>query len=195
MPKPTRSIPHYNWVQTFSGELLDLIDPTPDMIHPEDIAQGLANICRFAGQTKVFYSVAQHSLCCAYLLEGQNASPSVVLQGLLHDAQESYLSDVPRPVKRLITGYKELEDKLWGVIAERFDIPAKLDPLVKQADDLILAHEAFCYLNGGPQGGWCERPLEPAPYLLIHPMSPDLAASEFMRKLKNLAVAAHGAQE
>ena len=47
------------WILTNSGKHFDFADPQPDQIDILDIAQGLANECRYAGQCRVFYSVAQ----------------------------------------------------------------------------------------------------------------------------------------
>ncbi len=43
-----------------SGMYFDYENPTEDTICIEDIAWGLANTCRFGGQSLEFYSVAQH---------------------------------------------------------------------------------------------------------------------------------------
>jgi hypothetical protein len=47
-------------IQTFSGHIVSPLWPNEDTIVIEDIAHGLGFMCRFAGQCKVFYSVAQH---------------------------------------------------------------------------------------------------------------------------------------
>lgn len=63
------------------------------------------------------------------------------LQGLLHDASEAYLVDVPRPVKPFLGGYKAAETKVLGVIMRRFQLPHELARAVKEADDRIIADE------------------------------------------------------
>ncbi|MCW1410872.1 MULTISPECIES: hypothetical protein [Rhizobium] len=45
-----------------SGNWFDLLDPWGSAFTIFDIAQGLSNICRYAGQCKKFYSVAEHSI-------------------------------------------------------------------------------------------------------------------------------------
>ena len=37
------------------------------------------------------------------------------LWGLLHDASEAYLTDIPRPIKPYLSSYKEFETPLDGV--------------------------------------------------------------------------------
>ena len=39
---------------------------------------------------------------------------------LLHDASECYLSDVPRPFKKTLTGYKEQEENLLNLIYQKY---------------------------------------------------------------------------
>ena len=70
--------------------------PNPDDIRIEDIAHALSNQCRFAGHAREFYSVAEHSVHVSQL-----CLPEHALWGLLHDASEAYLVDLPRPLKLL----------------------------------------------------------------------------------------------
>lgn len=70
---------------------------TTDQVDIEDIAQGLSMTARFRGQTREFYSVAQHSVMVARALP-----PVLGLAGLLHDAGEAYLFDCARPIKRFV---------------------------------------------------------------------------------------------
>ena len=52
-------------IVTYTGKLFDIFDPKPELVCIEDIAHSLANQCRYTGHTKVFYSVAQHSVLMA----------------------------------------------------------------------------------------------------------------------------------
>ena len=52
-------------VYTYSGRLVDVLNPKPGDIAPEDIAHALACTCRFNGHSRGFYSVAQHSMLVA----------------------------------------------------------------------------------------------------------------------------------
>jgi hypothetical protein len=83
------------------------VNPNPDEIHIMDVAQGLSHVCRFAGQVKVFYSVAQHSVLVSKLLDDRTA-----LWGLLHDASEAYLHDLTRPLKHAMDALPETTDRL-----------------------------------------------------------------------------------
>ena len=107
---------------------MNLVDPKPEMVHIEDIANALSNICRFTGHVKKFYSVALHSVRVSYLVPPEDA-----LQALLHDATEAYMSDINSPLKHTdaLAGYRLLEQRMWEVIAEKYGIPAELSYNVK----------------------------------------------------------------
>lgn len=124
------------WMRTRSGGKFYPADPRPEDIEILDIAAGLARECRYGGQLRGFYSVAEHSVLVADVLPDE-----LKLQGLLHDAPEAWLRDMVRPAKVLLPQYSELEDKAWAAVAARFGLPAELDPRVKQADDAVLLAE------------------------------------------------------
>lgn len=126
-----------NCIRTVSGIYMNVFEPTPEMICIEDIAHALSMQCRFGGHLPTFYSVAQHSLNCSYLIEDEKLK----LPALLHDAGEAYLIDVPRPVKRGLTNYKEIEDRLMRVIADKFGFEYPLHPDVKEVDEQMLQTE------------------------------------------------------
>lgn len=130
------------WVQTYTGRKLDLLAPTADMIHLRDIAHALANLCRFTGHTKRFYSVAEHSLWVSQRVPAEHA-----LAGLLHDATEAYLGDVSSPLKALLPDYKLMEQRLWHVIADKFGVPRNLPASVKEQDLCALVTERRDLLN------------------------------------------------
>lgn len=121
---------------TASGRKIDVCKITPDDIEIADIARSLSRICRFAGHTLRFYSVAQHSLLVSQCLPAQFA-----LDGLLHDAAEAYVSDVPKPVKRLFKAYSKLEEEVYKAIATKFALPSKIREEVLYADLKVLGWE------------------------------------------------------
>lgn len=55
-----------NEMTTFTGKRCDSMQMNEKDICIEDIAHALSLICRGCGQVEYFYSVAQHSLNCAY---------------------------------------------------------------------------------------------------------------------------------
>ena len=106
------------------------------MICIDDIAHSLSNQSRFGGHLPEYYSVAQHSFLCSQIVD-----PQFKLQALLHDASEAYLLDVPRPIKNRLSNYKEIEDKLMFLIAEKFGFKYPLEEEVKHADERMLRFE------------------------------------------------------
>lgn len=151
------------------------LDPRPDEIVIEDIAHALSMLCRFGGHTTRFYSVAEHSIHVAALLP-----PTLRLWGLLHDAAEAYVIDLPRPLKRCLPGYREIEDRVMAAVAERFALPMPMPAEVKAADESMLMAEAGQVLAVEPRGwvefdqGW--RPADRR----VDFMSPPAARAAFM---------------
>lgn len=131
-------------METFSGLLLDLESPTPDQISIEDIAVGLAHTCRYSGQIKRFYSVAEHSVRVARLVQ-EAGHDHLVLPALMHDAHEAYLGDLTSMTKALVGDpYHKLADQLDAVIGQQFGFDPALmhDPLVKEQDRMLLRMES-----------------------------------------------------
>ena len=87
------------WILMNSGLRVDLLDPDVASIDILDIAHGLSNICRFTGQTSVFYSVAEHCMHVSSIVEARTGDPYLTLGGLLHDAHEAYTGDISSPMK------------------------------------------------------------------------------------------------
>lgn len=133
-----------DWLQTFTMRQVYPLDLRPEDVAVEDIAHALSLQCRFAGHTRGLYSVGQHSLLVADYLRDRGEPAPVVLWGLLHDASEAYLSDIPRPLKRLpaFAFYREAERRAMGAICERFGLDPVEPPVVKHADGVLLATEA-----------------------------------------------------
>lgn len=138
-------------LRTFTGIEVPLLVAQPEHIRLADIARGLSMSARFAGQTQIFYSVAEHSVNVAGLLRTSGYDADVVRAGLLHDAAEAYVGDVTSPTKRalrhlspgLASPYDALEAGLMCAIAEHFRIAIELfdHPAVKRADMRMLEIE------------------------------------------------------
>jgi len=119
-----------------SGRRLDLLDPSPLDIEIEDIAQGLARVARWNGQTagEHPFSVAQHSMVVeeltAHLKPG--LEPRWRMAALLHDAPEYVIGDMISPFKAALgVDYRAFEDRLERAIHMRFGLPAKTPPEIK----------------------------------------------------------------
>jgi hypothetical protein len=130
-----------DWIQTYTGKQYWPTDPRPEDVDIRDIAHALSMLCRFGGHCLRFYSVAEHSVHIARWLFPRYGA-HVALCGLMHDATEAYVTDVPRPLKPFLMGYKQIERDNWLAIAGSFGLPAKLPPIVREADTRALSEEA-----------------------------------------------------
>ncbi len=128
-----------DWIQTFSGQRFYPLNPQAETIKIQDIANALSKQCRFSGQISEFYSVAEHSVYVSYLCDQKDA-----LFGLLHDASEAYLVDVPRPLKQSgkFGHYIDAEKVLQEMIYTKYCSFSEEPESVKKADMIMLATEA-----------------------------------------------------
>lgn len=152
----SRSTRDGNFVETFTGGRFYPFDPSPDEVRLEDIAGGLAHTCRFGGHCRHFYSVALHSLHVGSELS--NHGPRMELYGLLHDAGEAYLGDIPRPIKAEFDGIERAESRVLAAVWDALEIPPPTDEewrMVMEADDRLLAYEAEQILA---DGSWASDP-------------------------------------
>jgi hypothetical protein len=174
------------YLQTVSGRFVNPFDPDPEQIDIGDIARALANVCRFGGHCRSFYSVAQHSVIVSELVEQRGGDVEDVFAALMHDATEAYLGDMPHPLKHrspLGKAFKEAEDHLEQVIAARFKIKAGV-PEIKKADRALLATERRAF--SGENWHWPELDgVEPLA-LQLTAWPPDEAARAFAARYAEL---------
>ncbi len=144
-------------IRTNSGRYINLKDIDYDQIVIEDIAHALSNICRWGGHVDKFYSVAEHSVHVVMLMENHNElnpddqyTKRELLAGLLHDAVEAYLCDMPSPIKRMLPDYQKLEKGVQSIIQTRFGI--ETFDVSKESDKISLEMEWDMWLNGTING-------------------------------------------
>lgn len=167
-----------NWMQTYTGKQFWPVDPRPDEIDIEDIAHALAHACRYAGHCLQFYSVAEHCVAVSHIVPERYA-----LAGLLHDATEAYVVDVPRPLKPFLPGYKDIENRVWEAIAHKFGVPVVLPDEIKHADNAMLLREQQ-EIMAPPPAPW-QVPGEPAD-ASIACWPPYAAKRAFLNRFKEL---------
>lgn len=108
----------------------ELDSDSPDDVTLDDVVYGLVHTSRFNGHTSRPVCVAEHSLRVEKLLERQGAHPLVRMHGLLHDAAEAYVGDIPTPVKKMIgPRLRHLESRIFYRIWR-----ALVDPDAKPQD-------------------------------------------------------------
>jgi hypothetical protein len=129
---------HPYWLATNAGNIMDLLQPNVEEITIEDIANNLGKICRFNGQLKQWYSVAEHCVKVSQMVPERYK-----LQALLHDAAEAYVCDVPTPLKRLLgEKYTEIEERVARAIGVKFGVElVDLPKVVKDADRALVVSE------------------------------------------------------
>jgi hypothetical protein len=162
-----------------SGASFDFLDPSSSEFTIEDIAHGLSNICRYAGQCRAFYSVAEHSIHVSRVVK------DFELAALMHDAAEAFTGDVTRPLKQLVPAFKRIEAEIERAILARFGIPDRIPKEVKQADLSVLAAEQAQIMPPGTDGWARVEGIEPAPIVIEH-LSPTRARAMFLRRFEEL---------
>lgn len=167
-----------DWIQTFTGRQFWPMDPRAEDIFAIDIAHALSNLCRYSGHCERFYSVAEHSIVVSNHVPAEHA-----LWGLLHDASEAYLVDVPRPLKPFLSGYREAEARIMLAICERFGISADMPKEVSDIDYRILTDERMANMAPPPEKWKTDTDPIGAAFSF---MSPPEAEAAFLQRLTEL---------
>jgi len=158
------------WYSPETGNEVDLETPHPDSFDIYDIALGLSNTSRYAGQTDPSLNVAQHSVNVAETLQQNGATEETQLYGLLHDLGEAYLGDVPRPAKEKIQGFEHMEqviqeaafhglygeqpsEKQWNKVME-----ADNQQLLHEVDQLFTEKTQAEEIKSRFKDEWCKTP-------------------------------------
>jgi hypothetical protein len=109
---------------TFTHQGFDPLHPRAKDVRLEDIAHGLAMICRYGGQAPVYYSVAEHAVKVSRLVGAVTGNVNWALHALHHDSAEAYIGDQRKPLK----------DALWF----RTDDDATFSEVEKNIADAIF---------------------------------------------------------
>jgi len=168
------------------------VDFGPDDVVWADIAHALAGTMRFRGGlgTRCWLSVAEHSVHVA-----EKCSPEHALYGLLHDAAEAYLTDVPRPQTGSIyiaqgpevSEYAAIHDRVLGVILAKAGLDPVIPSEVLRIDDRMAATEINAYCGAGfPRGGLAEPYPGRGGRAFFTPEPPAVAQKSFLRALYGL---------
>lgn len=175
-------------ILTFSGKYFDFMNPRNNDFNIHDIAHALSNVCRFAGHTREFYSVAQHSVMVARICF-RRAAPDDIIDhgraGLLHDAAEAYLGDITRPLKQLLPDYKVIEQRTEAALFAAFGIPHPMPKIVKHADLVMLATEQRDLMPAHDDEWSLIAGIEPLTEI-INPWYPEKAEREFLKLWEEL---------
>jgi len=144
-----------------TGQPFNFLDPDPDTIHLDDIAESLAKDARYTGKTPgVFYSVAEHSVLCSYVVPDEWK-----LQALMHDAAEAYTGDFTSPYKKLLATVTDLpkvvDDRITRAIFKKFGVPicseelgGIMSPETHEADGYVYIQERYQIMNQDSNEWW-----------------------------------------
>jgi 5'-deoxynucleotidase YfbR-like HD superfamily hydrolase len=173
------------WIQTASGLKFPLLDIEPSAIRIEDIAHALSMLCRFNAHCSRFYSVAEHSVHVSHEIR-----PDLALVGLMHDAAEAYIGDVPSPLKKHLTQFQEIEERLIAAIAERFRFAMPEGGSdeareLKRADVQLLVDEKAAIMAREPEP-WPSNAPHVKDARRIKCWSSEIAKAKFMTRFEEL---------
>lgn len=168
-------------ITTYTGRSFWPLDPRSEDINLLDICHALSNQCRFTGHTREFYSVAEHSCRVHDILP-----PEHRLAGILHDAPEYVLADLAKPTKsqEQMIKFCEAEDRIMELIAAKFGFEFPFNPLVKEADTILLYTEKRDLM---PFADFSSNGYKPLPNR-IHPWRPVEAKYAMIERLEKLGL-------
>jgi len=193
MPEMTKKV---TYIVTYTGKVFEFMNPKPEMVCIEDIAHALANICRYTGHIKQFYSVAQHCVLMA------NADlPGDPLVRLLHDAAEVYIGDLASPWKSLLYienpeypektcqplfPVKKFESSIQRVVGLALNVDLNSSVEIKESDTRMFWTEVRDLMPKMPKSfNWGPPKMEPVEEV-INPWPPFTAEMYFLELYNEL---------
>ena len=166
-----------------SGKRFDLLDPHNSDFDIGDIAHGLAHVCRYVGQCRTFYSVAEHSILVSETVE------EFAYEALLHDAAEAFIGDITRPLKQLLPDYKAIETDIETAIGARFRLRSGAKSIIKHADLRVLAAEQRQVMAQGC-ADWADDVGIDSAEITVRGLLPAEAKADFLRRFEQLRTGA-----
>ena len=186
-----------NTITLSGGDYFDFAEGGHSPIRITDISAGLATECRFGGQLRRdsrgsvrFYSVAQHSVIVARIVE--EADPAQAFAALMYDASEGYHGDMMKPLKIMLPDFQAVAKRVELQIATVFGLPHKMSPVIKHADLRALRTEQRDLMHpGNARDTWTGLDAyEPLPNVIraLQPADADLLFLNEFCRLAPLAV-------
>jgi hypothetical protein len=161
------------------GTYFDYMNPLGSDFNIYDVAHGLSNICRFGGQCQEFYSVAEHSVHVSNIIE-----KGYEYEGLMHDAAEAFIGDIPKPLKHMLKDYMAIEYRAEIAVMDRFKVKFPFSPPVKVADLQMLKTEQAQAMRNGDN--WQTTGGENAAEIRINFWTPDEAKEQFLERFHEI---------
>lgn len=163
----------------YSGNYFSYEHPHQSVWTIEDVAHGLAMTCRFGGQARRYYSVAEHSVYVSQLVPTELA-----WDALLHDAAEAFICDMPKPLKEMLPDYKVVEKRVEAAIADRYGLIDPMPSEIKMADIQMLRAEQVQIMRNNDNWHWTFD--VPEPDVQIACLAPDQAKALFLARVDEL---------
>ncbi|MDD3465546.1 MAG: hypothetical protein PHE67_00235 [Campylobacterales bacterium] len=138
----------------------------------EQLSVTLPRICRFWGQTNIFYSVAQHCLSMAEYFKGDE---KLQKYALLHEVFEGFSFDCATPIKRMLPAYKKAEERALQSAARIHGLEWPFPDIIKTVDKGLMVMKGESLMNA--DAGYWRQHGEPVGALY----KPD-APMEWIRK-------------
>lgn len=146
-------------VATTAAGKFSLLNPNPEEVNWLVVANAISKICRFAGNTRGHYSVAEHSVRLADAIARAGGNHAEQLQALVRDAHEAYCGHVTRPMRQAVHAvsieayrvFMDIERRCQKTVFEAAGCTANLTDRVDLFDQMLGDAEATLLLG-------CERP-------------------------------------
>lgn len=181
------------FIETYTGRAFYPLAPSIEAVSIIDIAHALSNQCRYSGHTAFFYPTAQHCCLLAEYVVHTGGSALDALQILMHDGAETYLVDMPRPVKQHMPVFRQWDHAIQYVIREwmgwgNLPIPSWQDELDSR---IIVDERAQIMSRSGNDWGHNIEPLG----IRIEPWTPEEAEQTFLTQYAAYSHAVYGSHQ
>ena len=180
------------FIETYTGRAFDSLRPDPSLISIIDIAHALSHQCRYSGHVESFFSTAQH--CCLladYTAAILNGTVLDCLQILMHDAAETYLVDIPRPVKQFMPEYRAWDHDVQMAVREWLDLSDTPMPSFQDEIDTRVIVDERAQLMSDSGNDWGMGGVEPLG-IVIEPWTSKWAEHQFLMRYATWTYALFG---
>lgn len=188
---PNHPVRKHPYTTTNSG--VNIFSPDqfkPREVRMSDIMDGISKICRYNGQVREFYSVAEHSVLVSRIAE-LLGDEEAIAPALFHDAHEAYSGDIPTPHKRMLPALVGFEKGYEDKVREALGLPVPWDPVwtrVAKYDAMILHRELVTFREPHLLPSWYDPNMEREVPAEVRPVGLDWreARSLFRSRLHDL---------